>query len=239
MEGRWARGRDKEGRKEAHRVKGETFIITIVSSSLIPPIADCSNDLSFQHTWALPPSPPPSANLSLANPSLPPHNSFAALLFPPSFSMGSHCVWRMRERGREWVREGERQASGCKGECTWMGRLPGHAVRDYCPACQQPLSFNGARISSFWLWQMTGTWGRRGGDGRSRRHIRVCGRARKRNKECTGEGGGMKARFGDRGLKTKGPPNPPSTEILALNPSYGIVCCHGDFFPSFCGRHSF
>lgn len=56
---------------------------------------------------------------------------------------------------------------------------------------------------------------------------------------CLGEGGGMKARFGDRGLKTQGPPNPPSTEILALNPSYGIVCCCGDFFLFFCGSHSF
>lgn len=52
-------------------------------------------------------------------------------------------------------------------------------------------------------------------------------------RERLGEGGGMKARFGDRGLKTQGPPNPPSTEILALNPSYGIVCCCGDFFPLF------
>lgn len=42
----------------------------------------------------------------------------------------------------------------------------------------------------------------------------------------------MKARFGDRGLKTQGPLNPPSTEILALNPSYGIVSCRGDFFLS-------
>lgn len=54
-----------------------------------------------------------------------------------------------RERESEGEKEGECQASGCKGECTWMGRLPGHAVRGYCPACQQPLSFNGARISSF------------------------------------------------------------------------------------------
>lgn len=52
---------------------------------------------------------------------------------------------------------------------------------------------------------------------------------REKERECLGEGGGMKARFGDRGLKTQGPPNPPSTEILALNPSYGIVCCCGDF----------
>lgn len=43
----------------------------------------------------------------------------------------------------------------------------------------------------------------------------------------------MKARFGDRGLKTQVPLNPPSTEILALNPSHGIVCCRGDFFSLF------
>ena len=61
-----------------------------------------------------------------------------------------------------------------------------------------------------------------------------------RKRECLGEGGGLKARFGDRGLKTQGPPNPPSTEILALNPSYGIVRCRGDFFLSFFhSRHSF
>lgn len=95
---------------------------------------------------------------------------FAPLLFLPSLSVGSHCIWRVRERGRkkgekgrqsarERGKEGECQASGCKGECTWMGKLPGHAVRGYCPACQQPLSFNGAHISSFWLWQMTGTLG--------------------------------------------------------------------------------
>ena len=54
-----------------------------------------------------------------------------------------------------------------------------------------------------------------------------------RNRECVGEGGGTKVRFGDRGLKTQRPPNPPSTEILALNPSYGIVRCRGDFFLSF------
>lgn len=95
---------------------------------------------------------------------------FAPLLFLPSLSVGSHCIWRVRERGRkkgekgrqsarERGKEGACQASGCKGECTWMGKLPGHAVRGYCPACQQPLSFNGARISSFWLWQMTGTLG--------------------------------------------------------------------------------
>lgn len=53
---------------------------------------------------------------------------------------------------------------------------------------------------------------------------------RQKERECLGEGGGMKPRFGDRGLKTQGPPNPLSTEILALNPSYGIVCCCGDFF---------
>lgn len=99
---------------------------------------------------------------------------FAPLLFLPSLSVGSHCIWRVRERGRkkgekgrqsarERGKEGECQASGCKGECTWMGKLPGHAVRGYCPACQQPLSFNGARISSFWLWQMTGTLGVRRG----------------------------------------------------------------------------
>lgn len=51
-----------------------------------------------------------------------------------------------------------------------------------------------------------------------------------KEKECLGERGGMKARLGDRGLKTQGPPNPPSTEILALNPNYGIVCCCGDLF---------
>ncbi|KAK5621462.1 hypothetical protein CRENBAI_005992 [Crenichthys baileyi] len=53
------------------------------------------------------------------------------------------------ERCQKSEREVERQASGSKGECTWMGRLPGHAVRGFCPACQQPLSFNGTRISSF------------------------------------------------------------------------------------------
>lgn len=58
----------------------------------------------------------------------------------------AHTVWGgWREVGGG---AGEK-ASGCKGECTWMGRLPGHAVRGYCPACQQPLAFNGARISSF------------------------------------------------------------------------------------------
>lgn len=74
---------------------------------------------------------------------------------------------------------------------------------------------------------MTGTWGRRGGERRPGRDVHVC--VREKERECLGEGGGMKARFGDRGLKTQGPPNPPSTEILALNPSYGIVCCCGDF----------
>lgn len=62
---------------------------------------------------------------------------------------------------------------------------------------------------------------------------------RQKERECLGEGGGMKPRFGDRGLKTQGPPNPLSTEILALNPSYGIVCCCGDFFLFFCASHSF
>lgn len=43
----------------------------------------------------------------------------------------------------------------------------------------------------------------------------------------------MKARFGHRGLKTQGALNPPSTEILALNPSPSIVHCRGDFsFPA-------
>lgn len=93
-------------------------------------------------------------NFSAANPSLPPQNSFiptfAPLPFPPSLSMGSRCIWRKRgEEERRGGTESMVQAFGCKGECTWMGRLPGHAVRGYCPACQQPLSFNGARISSF------------------------------------------------------------------------------------------
>lgn len=93
-------------------------------------------------------------NLSAANPSLPPQNSFiptfAPLPFPPSLSMGSRCIWRKwGEEERRGGTESVVQAFGCKGECTWMGRLPGHAVRGYCPACQQPLSFNGARISSF------------------------------------------------------------------------------------------
>lgn len=132
------------------------------------------------------------------------------------------------EEKRKGGTESAVQAFGCKGECTWMGSLPGHAVRGYCPACQQPLSFNGARISSFWWWQMTGTQGRRGGEHRSGSDV-----PEERKRVSWGERWDEGEGFGDRGLETLGPLNPPSTEILALNPSYGIVCCCGDFIPLF------
>lgn len=82
-------------------------------------------------------------------------------------------------------------------------------------------------------WDLGGRRGG-GGDGRSGRDINVCVRVREKKKERVyWRGRWMKARFGDRGLKNAGTPNPPSTEILALNPSYGIVCCRRDFFLSF------
>lgn len=158
-----------------------------------PSTANCSNVLSFQHTWALqtPPSLPlPLLFLSLKSQSCKSLLTPTQLLHSPicsspvsTFPLNGltlcleDCGKGEKKRGREVERDrekGQRQASGCKGECTWMGRLPGHAVRGYCPACQQPLSFNGARISSFWLWQMTGTWGRRGGECKSGRNIHVC-----------------------------------------------------------------
>lgn len=109
-------GKQKERKSgEAHGVKGETFIITIVSSSLIPPPPSSSLTAQMSCLFNTPelsphsphPSSPPLpslSNLGPANPSSTPaqllHSPFAPLLFLPSLSMGSHCVWRTRERGR-------------------------------------------------------------------------------------------------------------------------------------------
>lgn len=160
--------------REAHGVKGETFIITIVSSSLIPPhprLLKCpvfSTHLSSP-SFSLPLRPHHYPPLSVLSPisvlQIPPYSTTPPLpicsspvsTFPlngltlrlENSGEGEKKRGREVETDRERAKEGERQASGCKGECTWMGRLPGHAVRGYCPACQQPLSFNGARISSF------------------------------------------------------------------------------------------
>lgn len=142
-------------------MKEETFIITIVSSPPMPPPRP-------------PPPPPPlgalkcpafsthlkpplalldAARLSsnLRAPANPLHCSSPVSASPLNGLTlcredGGVVGGQRKEDGGE---KAEWRASGCKGECTWMGRLPGHAVRGYCPACQQPLAFNGARISSF------------------------------------------------------------------------------------------
>lgn len=141
-------------------MKEETFIITIVSSPLIRPpdwlrcrLLKCpvfSTHLKSPHTLLT--ASRLSSNLSLANPSLLPHNSpicSSPVSASPLNGLTLRLGGRRGERETGGREEEEWRASGYKGECTWMGRLPGHAVRGYCPACQQPLSFNGAHISSF------------------------------------------------------------------------------------------
>lgn len=135
-------------------MKEETFIITIVSSYRPPPPPlplGALKCLAFSTHLKPPPRPPRSCPSLLESQS---SGKSPSLLLSSFYlpSQWAHTVSAGSRWGGERKDEGEKadwRASGCKGECTWMGRLPGHAVRGHCPACQQPLAFNGARISSF------------------------------------------------------------------------------------------
>lgn len=109
--------RERKGERERHTGwKGRLLLSPLFQAHWFPPIADYSNVLSFQHTWALPHPFVSTATLlflllksrsckSFLTPTQLLRSPFATLLFLPSLSMGSHCVWRVGERGREVERE--------------------------------------------------------------------------------------------------------------------------------------
>lgn len=148
-------------------MKGETFIITIVSSSLttLPLHSPTPMTAQMSCLFSTPDLSSPllphrcaSQYQILCCKILPYIHTTPPLLIcsspfslPPPLNGLTLCLGAVEERRgeRQKEKEGEQQASGSKGECTWMGRLPGHAVRGFCPACQQTLSFIGAHISSF------------------------------------------------------------------------------------------
>lgn len=144
-------------------MKEEIFIITIVSSQLAPPLQPPLEALkcpAFSTHLKSPPRSPRRCPSLLESQSSgkSPLRLLSSFCLPCQWAHTVSAGWgdEGRRRAGWWFRErkdeGEKadwRASGCRGECTWMGRLPGHAVRGYCPSCQQPLAFNGARISSF------------------------------------------------------------------------------------------
>lgn len=130
-----SRKRERGRRREAHGVKGETFIITIVSSSLIPPPSLTARMSCLFNTPELPPPTPHSphplrphrypplflSNLSPANPSLPPHDSSTPHLLLSCFylpSQWAHTAFGGLGRGGEKKRGIERERKRERGECT-------------------------------------------------------------------------------------------------------------------------
>lgn len=166
-----------------------------------------------------PSSPPlPSAfshsNLGLANPSLPPHKSSASHLLLSCFFLPSQWTHtalgglgrgeRSRKRDRERRRESGRPLAVRESAPGWAGFLDtlwGTIVLHV----SSPSLLMGPvyHHSDYGRWLELGEGGVEMVD-LEETYMWV----RERNKECTGEGGRTKARFGYRGLKTKGPQIP-------------------------------
>lgn len=118
---------------------------------------------------------------------------FAPLLFLPSLSVGSHCIWRVRERGRKKGEKGRQSAREREGRRESVRPL---AVRESAPGWASFLDMLWGAIvlhvsspsllmgpvyhhSDYGRWLGLWGWGG-GGDGRSGRNVHVCVRYRKK-----------------------------------------------------------